>query len=380
MTFKFIHTADWQIGAPFGAFDADLAARLADARLSMIGKIGHLARDNDLAHVFVAGDVWDSEQPSDRMLRQPLDLMAGFGDVTWWLMPGNHDPYRHNMLWSRIADRVPENVRLLLEPVPVEVAPAVWLLPAPWINKSPGRDLTDWMDMAELQQDAIKIGLGHGSITNFSSSDGERSDAGAKSIIDARRADLAGLNYLALGDWHGALRVTDKIWYSGTPETDRFRRNDPGHILIVSISKGGVPDVRQEKTSAFDWKVLDIVCLPDVDEFPDVDRLERVGSLRNVLIQINITGQIAQKNWLQLEGRLQALKERAAFLDVRTDGLTHLVSTEDLDELDQGGSVRMAAERLLEMKESDDVPSDNQNVAADALRLLLSYSMEGAKS
>lgn len=380
MTFRFIHTADWQIGAPFGAFEAELAARLTDARLSMIDKIGHLANENDVSHVFVAGDVWDSEQPSDRMLRQPLDLMSGFGDVTWWLMPGNHDPYRQNLLWSRIAARAPENVRLLLEPVPVEVASSVWLLPAPWTNKSPGRDLTEWMDTADLPQDATKIGLGHGSITDFSSADGERSDAGAKSIIDPRRADLAGLDYLALGDWHGTLRITDKVWYSGTPETDRFRRNDPGHVLVVSVSKGSPPTVRQEATSTFGWKVLDIVCLPDVDEFPQIDHLEELGSLRNILIQTTFSGQIAQKNWLKLERRLQALRERAAFLDVRIDGLTHLVSAEDLDELDQGGSVRMAAERLLEIKESDGIPGDTQKVASDALRLLLSYAMEDARS
>ena len=350
----------------------------------MIKEIGRIASDNDISHVFVAGDVWNSEKPSGKMLRQPLDLMAGFGDLTWWLMPGNHDPYRRSqdMLWSRIKDRAPENVRLLLEQTPIEVATSVWLLPAPWTNKSPGRDLTEWMDKAaaDLPEDVIKIGLGHGSITDFSSSDGERSDAGAKSIIDPRRADLAGLDYLALGDWHGVQQISDKVWYSGTPETDRFRRNDPGHILLVSVSRGGIPEVRSEKTSSFSWEILDIDCLHDVDEFPDINRLEALGSLRHVLIQMNITGEITQKNWMYLERRLQDLEESADFLDIRRDGLTHLVSDEDLDELDQGGSVRMVAECLRKVKEGEGTSEITRKVAADALQILLSYSKEGAQS
>ncbi|MCY4289913.1 MAG: metallophosphoesterase [Aestuariivita sp.] len=380
MTFKFIHTADWQIGAPFASFGADLAARLTDARLGMISTIGRLASDNDVANVFVAGDVWDSEQPSDKTVRQPLDLMAGFGNVVWWLMPGNHDPYRHNMLWSRIAERAPKNVRLLLEPTPEEVAPTVWLLPAPWTSKSHGRDLTEWMDSAQLPEDAIKIGIGHGSIFDFSSSDSEGGDPGINSTIDPKRADLAQLDYLALGDWHGVLKITDRIWYSGTPETDRFRRNNPGHVLLVTVAKGVKPTVEQIKTSTFDWEILDIACLPDVGEFSDIDRLEDLGSLRNVLLQINFTGQMNQKNWLAVEARLRALQERTAFLDVRTDQLTQLVLAEDLDELDHGGSVRMAAERLLEIKESAGTPGDTKKVAADALRLLLSYAKEEAKA
>ncbi len=380
MTFKFIHTADWQIGAPFASFGIDLAARLADARLSMIATIGQLATNSEVTNIFVAGDVWDSEQPSNSMVRQPLDLMAGFDNVIWWLMPGNHDPYRHNMLWSRIADLAPANVRLLLEPTPVEVAPAVWLLPAPWISKSPGRDLTEWMDIAELPQEAIKIGLGHGSIVDFSSSNAERGDAGINSTIDPKRVDLAQLDYLALGDWHGALKITDRIWYSGTPETDRFPQNNPGHVLLVAVAKASKPQVELIKTSTFDWEKLDIACLPDGDEFPDIDRLERLGSLRNTLIQINFSGQLSQKNWLAVEARLQALKERAAFLDVRTDELTQLVYAEDLDELDQGGSVRMAAEHLLAIKESDETPSETKKIAEDALCLLLSYSQDEAKA
>lgn len=376
MSFKFIHTADWQIGAPFGAFENDLSARLTAARLDSITRIANLAKDNNVLHVIVAGDVWDSEQPSDKTLTQPIDLMKEHSSITWWLMPGNHDPYRQNMLWSRIEKRISPNVKLLLDPKPYQVLPSIWLLPAPWTNKSPGRDLTEWIDNADLPLDDIKIGVAHGSVTNFSSPDSDDGESGLKSIIDPNRIKRASLDYLALGDWHGTVCINDFVWYSGTPEVDRFRRNDPGHVLIVEIEKGNKPKIQKERISNFDWRILDLSCLPDTEDFPDISQLESFGSLRNQLLQVNVTGQITLKNWISLEQRLKKLEERVAYLDVRNDQLTYIYSPEDLDSLDHGGSVRLSAERLLDLKNDHLQPETDRKVASDALRLLFSYSAQ----
>jgi len=374
--FKFIHTADWQIGAPFGSFEPDLSARLRAARIAMIDRVAALAISQSVRHVVVAGDVWDSEQPSDAMIRQPLDMMSGQSEITWWLMPGNHDPFRKNLLWSRIQERAPNNVRLLLEPEPVEAEPGVWFLPAPWASKFPGRDLTEWMVDADIAGDAIKIGIGHGSITDFASKYDGTSDAASKSVIPPDRADTARLDYLALGDWHGVLEIGKRVWYSGTPEPDRFRRNSPGHALIVSVAKGEAPKVTIEKTAEFDWQVLDLVCLAGNDAFPELQALEARASLRNTLMQIHLSGELTQARWSELERRLRALAERAAFLDIRDSALTRLVTDEDLDALDKGGSVRMAADRLMAMKTGDTHSASEKSTASDALSYLLSFAQE----
>ncbi len=377
VSFKFIHTADWQLGAPFGAFDNDLSARLTAARLDSIKKIADLAHTNNIEHVIVAGDVWDSEQPSNKTLMQPIDLMKEQSSVTWWLMPGNHDPFRQNMLWSRIENRIPSNVRLMLESKPYKVSQFVWLLPAPWTNKFPGRDLTEWMDDADVPSNAVRIGVAHGSVVDFSMPDSDTGESGSRSVINPNRVEQARLDYLALGDWHGTLRISDFIWYSGTPEIDRFRRNNPGHVLIVEVEKGIPPKVQQEKTTEFNWRILDIECFPDSEEFQEIDQMESRGSLLNELVQINLTGQITQKNWQSLEARLQRLEERVAYLDIRKDNLNYLFSDEDFDGLDRGGSVRMTADKLFELRNNSLSPEVDRKIASDALRLLFSYSAQG---
>ena len=185
MGFRFVHTADWQLGKVFRRFGTERAARLQDARLGIVQRVADLARAEGAKHVLVAGDVWDQEVPSDAVLRQPLGRMAQASELTWWLLPGNHDPAKRfeESLWDRIRTfGVPDNVRLLTEPEPQKMEEGVTLLPAPWTSKKPGTDLTAWFG-----GEGQKIGLAHGSTRGFSS----RADDSA--VIAEDRAEAAEL-------------------------------------------------------------------------------------------------------------------------------------------------------------------------------------------
>src|SRR3546814_16057836 len=74
-----------------------------------------------------------------------------------------------------------------------------------------------------------------------------------KNQIAPDRARRSNLDYLALGDWHGALRVDGRTWYAGTPEVDRFQRDDPGQALVVELSTGAEPSVTPIRTGRFHW-------------------------------------------------------------------------------------------------------------------------------
>ena len=96
------------------------------------------------------------------------------------------------------------------------------VLPAPLTAKSTSRDPTAWMDAAATPSGSLRIGLAHGSVQGFGS-------AGEANVpIDPARAKSAGLAYLALGDWHGTTRISERVWYSGTPEPDGFPRQRAG--------------------------------------------------------------------------------------------------------------------------------------------------------
>ena len=189
MRFAFIHTADWQIGKRFGAFEAEKAAVLRDQRLGAVDRLAKAARAIRAENVLVAGDVFDSETVSDALAGRLLSRLQGYPDLVWHLLPGNHDPARAGGVWEAIvAGGLPANVRVYLTPEPAEIANGVVLLPAPLTSKSTSRDPTAWMDGANLSADSVRIGLAHGSVQGF----GSDGDANVRAVWLFSRNDAVG--------------------------------------------------------------------------------------------------------------------------------------------------------------------------------------------
>ncbi len=350
MALRFLHTADWQLGRPFTRFTDELAGRLRAARLDAIDRLAATARAHGAGHVLVAGDVWDQETPSEATLRQPLDLMARARDLTWWLLPGNHDPARPDGLWQRLARLgPPANVRLCVEPAPVALADDAWLLPAPLTAKRADGDPTAAWDRLVTPADAARIGLAHGAIIDFA----DEGEAGA--VIAPDRAARAGLAYLALGDWHGRLEVDRRTWYAGTPEPDRFRANDPGWCLVVTVEGPAAPPrVDPVATAQFRWRDAPLACVPGMD-LEAIDRLARDDDVAasRTLARVTLAGSVGLAERAALTARLEALASRLAHLEWRDDDLATLADPGDLDALGETGSLRAAAEALAARAESE---------------------------
>ena len=213
---RLLHTADLHLGKPFGRLPEDLRGRLREARHGAIGRLAAAARAHGAADILVAGDTFDSQTPAPATVRQALQAMAADPGLTWWLLPGNHDSLAAADLWERIARDAPPNVRPLRTPEPVAMAPGAVLLPAPCTERRPGRDLTAGMADVATPEGALRIGLAHGAVRDFS-------EDGNPALIPPDRAETAGLAFLALGDWHGRLAIGDRTWYAGTPEADGFK-------------------------------------------------------------------------------------------------------------------------------------------------------------
>ena len=341
---RFIHTADWQIGKPFRNF-ADKESVLRQARLAVIEEIGRLAAAEGAAHVLVAGDLYDNDAPAQKTLLEPLERMRNFSAISWHVISGNHDYHRDNGVWDRArALGLPPNVHLHLTPEPSSLGEDAVLLPAPLRRKSEVNDLTEWMDNAASAAGQIRIGLAHGSVQGFDSA-GE-----ANNPIAADRAKRAGLDYLALGDWHGFTAAGTKAWYSGTPEIDRFPKagQEPGHVACVSVGRGVPPTVAAIRTGRFRWLSHSIALDATSDASLDATRasagLGHAGDTR---------GPAHLDEWLT-----QATQPRAAG-EPRFDGcladiaITGTVSLADRAELDR--VVESWRARLLRLDLTDSV-------------------------
>lgn len=378
MPFKFIHTADWQLGKPFTQFEDGLAEVLRKARLDMIANLAQLAKAQGVAHILVAGDVWDQEIPSDQTVRQPLDIMRDAGHVTWWLLPGNHDPARDNGLWARIeAMGCPGNVRPMLSAEPIEVAMGVYLLPSPWVSKNPGYDNTTWMDAAQIPDGSIRIGIAHGSVTDFGG------DAGQKCVVSAfERVKTANLDYLALGDWHGRVSLGDRVGYSGTPETDSFASKEPGWALIVEIEgQGQIPKVQPYRITSHHWAKLDETVFPGMKAEDILDKLIHDDTPRHqTLVRLSLEGQLPILEYTEMKRSIAEAEASFAYFYTDLTNLHPILKIDDLDDLDLAGSLRLTAEKLMDAKDDENLSHQDRADAARALDLFLSFSQEGVSA
>ena len=372
MTFRFIHTADWQLGKPFANFAPDLGGELSAARFSAIERIAGIAAAHGAAHVFVAGDVFDAGDLPNAQLRRALERMAEHPGLTWVLLPGNHDPARPGGVWDRI-ERFgrPANIVAVRDDAPIPLTSTIALLPAPLTSKNPGRDPTQWMDAAATPEGVLRIGLAHGSVQGFGS-DGESSV-----LIARNRAATAGLAYLALGDWHGVTRVAGDTWYSGTPEPDRYPNNEPGYVLAVTVDGRSSASVEKIASAQFTWAKASAA----LRSLPDLAALETtltaLGAPGRLLVRLTLTGSLSLTEMVALDGWQETWSARLRHLEADTSGLAVRPATTDFESLGADGPLIEAARRLATIA-ADPVHPD-QASAPLALQRLFGFAAEAAR-
>ena len=372
---RFIHTADWQIGKVFRRF-GDKDELFRRARLDAVETIGRTAHAEGAAHVLVAGDIYDAETPLGVTLRAPIERMRRFTDVTWHLLPGNHDPHRPKGLWEQLAaSELPRNIRFHLEPEPVEIEAGTFLLPAPLARKSETRDLTAWMDAAETPPGAVRIGLAHGAIIGF------QGEGEANNPIDPARASRAGLAYLALGDWHGTKRIADRCWYAGTPEPDRMGGAAEGFALVVDAPSAiAIPQVRPVKVGRFRW-VSHAATLTDDGDLDAIEReIRGFESLSAIVLRLQLDGLLSIEGRRRLDAMLERLDANVCHLIRDVDRVRARPTLEDLEAIDFGGVLRQAAHRLQDRLGHPGLTPDEARVAERALIKLCLMGIEPAEA
>ena len=368
--FRFIHSSDLHLGRRFSNLPEDIRGRLVEAHHLAIEALAAAAREHGAGDIFIAGDLFDTETPSERVRRQALAAMGAAQGLRWWIIPGNHDNLSAETLWKRFCDEAPDSVRLVDTSAPVEVVSDVTLVPSPVSSRFPGRDLTEWMPDCTSPEGHLRIGLAHGGVVTFGSEDNGRE------TIPLDRAHSAGLDYLALGDWHGFMKLTDRAFYSGSPERDRFKHQGRGICLAVTIpGPRAVPQINEVETGKFDWSEVPLHLTPEQDSaeaFAAVLPMDGAGR-RDRLLKISATGWVRLPQRMALEAAMEHVLPEFGHFEFSDKELMTECAAEDLDEIASGGALRVAAEMLYEDARKDGASPHDRRVADAALSRLYSF-------
>ena len=366
---RFVHSADWQLGKAPHYLSDEARTRFSSARVDVVGTIGDLAVHEHCGFVVVCGDVFESNHIDRQVLVRALDKMRGAARVTFFLLPGNHDPLDASSIFRSptFEEHRPSNVVVLDGTAPVPAAPGVELIAAPWSNKRPLTDLVGDACEGLEPTDALRVVCGHGAV------DAMWPEANDPAHISLERLEVGiesgVIHYVALGDRHSTTDVgsTGRVWYSGAPEPTDFDETEPGNVLVVDLDGDGVR-VGRRRVGTWRFERRDWELGTDFDIGALRDWLESAGNKDRSIMRASLQGQVSVAQKARLDEMLDHYRDLLGGLEVRDgDGpLAVMPDDADLDDFGLSGYAREALSDLSDMAES----GDRAVAARDALALL----------
>ena len=373
---KFLHTADWQMGMARHYLDHDAQARFSGARLDVIEKMAKLATDEQCEFVVVCGDVFESNHVQRQVVVRAFEKMAAFPQLDFFLLPGNHDPLDASSIYSSptFIERCPENVNVLRGTEPVQAAPGVELISAPWPNKHPTTDLVEAACEGLEQDGSLRIVVGHGAIDSMSPDPDDPKVIALEPLEERITAGL--IHYVALGDRHSTTNVgaTGRVHYSGAPEPTDYDEIDPGNVLIVSLDADHLDvDVRRLCTWRFLRRNWELSSNEDIDALEEW--LSGLEDKDRTIVKLSTVGQVSVAQKARLDDLLEHHIDLLAAFETweRHSDLVVIPDNADLDHFGLSGFANDALAEVRMMAEQ----GEKAPVARDALALL--YRLVGSR-
>lgn len=366
MSFRLLHTSDWQLGMTRRFLGPDAQPRYDQARFDAVRALGRLCRERDCGLVVVAGDAFESNLVSPATVARALEALREI-PIPVVFLPGNHDPLDEASVYRSPAFTAnrPPLLRILGEEDIIRLDDAeVEVVGAPWRSKHPTGNpfLETLAALPPAGGNVLRIGLAHGKVDEIAF----QGESQSVLPLDALKAALAEgrLHYIALGDRHSFTRVTDRIYYSGTPVATDFNETDPGCVALVELAGDGAISV--ERIPVGRWRFLPRAA--ELSGAADADalsaQLEAEPEKENAIVRLTLSGELGLAEEARLRQRLEHFSHLFAGLEVRDDDL-HLRAEIDPAMADAyTGFVADAARRLA------DRAAAGSGTAADALSLL----------
>jgi len=367
---RFLHTADWHLGMTRRFLPPEAQARFADDRLQAVRDMARLATDEGCGFVVASGDLFDSNHVDRQAVARAVDALSAF-EVPVYLLPGNHDPLDAASVYrsAAFADRCPAGVTVIDHSGPIDVAPGVQVVGAPWRTRRPGRDLAaDALAPLGPSDGVTRVLVAHGAVDSLAPDPAEPALIHVESL---RHALFSGaIGYVALGDRHSATVVGDdpRIRYAGTPMATDHDQPGAGTALVVECGTSGV-EVDEHRVGRWRFERIE-ARMAGADDVERLDaRLHALPDKPRAVVRLSLVGALSVAEDARLQEVIALHRDVLAGLTVsegRSD-LSVFVDDDGLRALGLTGYARDAAEELAALVEAD---GDAAVAARDALRLL----------
>ena len=252
---RLLHTADVHLGARHADL-GDAAAAQRERQFAAFAASVDLALAEKVDLFLVAGDLFDSNVQPRRSVERVAAELARLvrSRVRTVLIPGTHDVYDRSSVYraydlAALAGSTPgDDLVTVLTPehpwVHISACDVVVHGPVFATKRAPHSPLRD-LSAVHTPDATWRLGLLHAAIAIPGRTDHD------EVVITTDEIAASGLDYLALGHWHGtqvakARGVT--YAYSGAPEPVALDQDKAGKVLLVTLDqRDGVKSVQVEE-------------------------------------------------------------------------------------------------------------------------------------
>ncbi len=371
---RFIQTSDWQIGMKGGGL-GEAGRIVREARIESIHNVLKSAQEHEADFVLLCGDIFEHNMVSQEDVMAVVAIFNEYLDIPLYLLPGNHDILGADCVYNREIFQRLSHLTVLRTNDPVEVPGAI-LHPCPILSKFSTKDVTE--AIPTFHEDAsIHIVVAHGSLEGKSMASGWE---GMTLPIDPSCVDRTGMDYLALGHWHGYRGYEDnsgvvRITYSGTHEQTKYNEDGAGQCLLIQIDgKRDTPKIEPIKTGQLTWVSRE----SELSDSSSLDELKAyLETIKDVdMVRLELRGELPLEckeeldNILEFQETLHRnFRAKLASLDI--------VAPVDLDQqIDLGDpTLNEAAKELNQSLAAEDDPEERR-IIAEALTQLLRFGKE----
>ncbi|MBI5913374.1 DNA repair exonuclease [Candidatus Azambacteria bacterium] len=290
---RIIHTSDIHLGAKFSSLGKKADAQRQALKDSLAKVVDHALASK--ANLFlITGDLFDSNFPSPQSVSFVKSQLARLNEARIWTMilPGTHDCLSKSSVYVRedLSHNLPyvyvfNDAEVFAKEIS-DIDTTIYAKPSA-ANKSTESPVAFLASATKDAKTRYKIAMAHGSVQI------EGKSAPDDMPITLREVAEAGVQYLALGHWHGAQDFSfgnTVAWYAGSPEvTYQEGKGGIGQGYALAVDVMETAKVKPIKISEKVVKEVDI----DMQIYENVENvvfeLEKLAD-KNCLLLVNVFG------------------------------------------------------------------------------------------
>ncbi len=361
---KLLHTADIHLGAKFIGLGEKGRLQREQVRESF-KKIVSLALDEHVDIVLVAGDLFDTNQQSQRNIDLVIEQLnrISSSNIPVCLIPGTHDCYDSGSIYEKFDfEKSCPNLTIFKgENWEYKEFPALDLTVYGRPNLSNRSYTSPLSCLSRLTQTKYHVALVHGSL-NIPGQIAEDDH-----VFSLEQIRESGMQYIALGHWHRPYACTNRgiiAQYAGPPEMIATDQKEHGSVLLVTILDSGSveSEVRQTGVRYVDELKID---MSEIDEISELRSKITEGSNPDLVRRVILQG-LRDENILLSTGELESdLVEN--FFHLRIDDESHPRIAEFSEELFQDQLILTKFINLMK-EHIESCQGEEREIAEEALQ------------